>query len=271
MTSFYWFSTVFFSPFFRFMWKQGTMSFECVLKCAKPCESSDNINQGKWDSLKSIAKNWSGLDKFGHVHTTTSWQDGPGNHYIHQSCYISISSSDKLEKARWRKNKENDFARCSSTEIPVQKALCDKESEGPSPKRLRSSVGGPLHDKTKCVWCMQGEDMRHPNRVRNKLFRINTQSAWRTFKRYTVLIEDEELRGRLTRLIESTSALSDPFANDIMYHHVCWMKHIHRADFKPDDAMHLQSVSLSEAKNLFFRHVDSVILLSVRSVHYSLF
>lgn len=101
--------------------------------------------------------------------------------------------------------------------------------------------------------------MRHPNRVRSKLFRINTQSAWRTFKRYTVLIEDEELRGRLTRLIESTSALSDPFANDIMYHHVCWMKHIHRADFKPDDAMHLQSVSLSEAKNLFFRHVDSVI------------
>lgn len=90
------------------------MSFECVLKCAKPCESSDNINQGKWDSLKSIAKNWSGLDKFGHVHTTTSWQDGPGNHYIHQSCYISISSSDKLEKARRCKNKENDFSQCSS-------------------------------------------------------------------------------------------------------------------------------------------------------------
>ena len=143
--------------------------------------------------------------------------------------------------------------------MPARKALCDKESEGPSPKRLRSSVSGSLHNKTKCVWCMQGEDTRHPNRVRNKLFRINTQSAWRAFKRHTVLIENEQLRDRLTRLIESTSALSDPFANDIMYHHVCWMKHIHNTHFKPDDAMHLQSVSLSEAKNLFFRYVDSVI------------
>ena len=106
---------------------------------------------------------------------------------------------------------------------------------------------------------MQGEDTRHPNRVRSKLFRINTQSAWHTFKRHTVVIEDEQLRDRVTWLIESTSALSDPFANYIMYHQVCWMKHIHNTHFKPDDAMHLQSVSLSEAKNLFFRHVDSVI------------
>ena len=126
------------------------MSYECVLKCGKPCESSDKINQGKWGRLQSKAKNWSGLDKFGHVYTTTSWQDGPGNHYIHQSCYISISSSDKLEKARRRTNQESDIAQCSSSEMPAQKALCDKESEGPSPKRLRS-VSGPLHDKTKCV------------------------------------------------------------------------------------------------------------------------
>ncbi|KAF3859862.1 hypothetical protein F7725_000117 [Dissostichus mawsoni] len=95
-----------------------------------------------------------------------------------------------------------------------------------------------------------------PNRVRGTLFRLNTHSAWRSFKRHPVLIEDVDLRDRLTRLIESTS---DPFANDIMYHHACWRKYVNHTHFKPDDAMHLQNVSLSEARNFFFRHVDSII------------
>ena len=55
------------------------------------------------------------------------------------------------------------------------------------------------------------------------------------------------------------SGLSDPFVNDIMYHHACWMKYINNAKFKPDGEMHLQNVCLSEARNLFFKHVDSVI------------
>lgn len=63
---------------------------------------------------------------------------------------------------------------------------------------------------------MQGVDMKHPNRAWGKLFRLNTHSTWRFFKRHPVLIEDGELRDRLTRLIESTSVLSDPFANNIM-------------------------------------------------------
>ena len=75
------------------------------------------------------------------------------------------------------------------------------------------------------VWCMQDKDAKHPNRSRNKLFRIGTHSAWHTFKCQPVcFIEDSELRNRLIRLIESTSAMSDPFANDIMYHHACWLK-----------------------------------------------
>ena len=190
------------------------MPYECVLKCGQPCKSSDTISQGKWDSLQSKAKNWSGLDKFGDVYNTMSWEDGPGNHYMHQTCYISISSTDKLRKAQQRKNKEIDIAQCSTTssEMQAHMAPCDYETEEPLPaKRLRSSVSGPLHDKTKCVWCMQGVDTKHPNRARGKLFRLNTHSAWRSFKRHTVLIEDAQLRDRLTRLVESTSALSDPF------------------------------------------------------------
>ena len=222
------------------------MSYECVLKCGKPCEATDTINQGKWESLQLKSPKWSGLDKFGDVYTTTSWEDGPNNHYMHSSCYISISSSAVLQKYRLRKDNESKNAQCEASEdLPAQSALCDEKAEGPSPKRLRSSVGGPLHDKTKCVWCMQGRDMRNPNRKKGQLLRITTPAAWRSFKRHTILIEDEELRDRLTRLIESTTALSDPYANDIMYHHACWMKHIHNTHFKTDDAIHLQNVSLS--------------------------
>ena len=72
-----------------------------------------------------------------------------------------------------------------------------------------------------------------------KLLRISTPSAWCSLKCHTILIEDKELRDRLTRLIESTTALSDPYALDIMHHYTCWMKHIHHTVFKTDDAMHL--------------------------------
>ena len=60
----------------------GAMSYECVLKCGKPCVSSDKNRQRKWASLQAKAKNWSGLDKFRHVYATTLWQDGPDNHTV---------------------------------------------------------------------------------------------------------------------------------------------------------------------------------------------
>jgi hypothetical protein len=106
---------------------------------------------------------------------------------------------------------------------------------------------------------LQGIDEKHPTRPKGKLFRLNTHSAWRSFKRHTVHIEDEDMRHRLTKIVESTSALSDPFASDILYHHACWLKHINNRKVVPDDAMHLQNVCLTEARNLFFKHVDFII------------
>ena len=35
--------------------------------------------------------------------------------------------------------------------------MIDVPEEPPTPKRLRSSVGEPFHDKRKCDWCMEGE------------------------------------------------------------------------------------------------------------------
>ncbi|KAK1897739.1 8-amino-38-dideoxy-manno-octulosonate cytidylyltransferase [Dissostichus eleginoides] len=70
------------------------MSYECVLQCGEPCKSFDSINQGKWESLQSKAKNWSGHDKFGNVYTTTSWQDGQGGDYI-EAAISSLGISDE--------------------------------------------------------------------------------------------------------------------------------------------------------------------------------
>lgn len=201
------------------------MSYDCVLKCGKQCNSSHTISQGKWESLQSKTKNWLGLDKFGDVYNITSWKDGPKSHHMHQICYISVSSTDKLEKARQgRKESETKFTgETSHSEIPTQSSLSVDDTEPLPPKCLRSAVGGPLHDRTKCVWCMQGADDKHPNRARGKLYRLKTHSAWHSFKHHQSRIEDGELRDRLTQLTESTSVLSDPFANDIMYHHACWL------------------------------------------------
>ena len=155
------------------------MSYECVLKCGKTCKSSATISQCKWETLESKSKRWSGLDRYGDIYNTTSWQDGPANYYMHQGCYISISSSDKLEKSRRRKQNESDIVPSTSqTSISEMPALCDDETEGLLPaKRLRSSVAGPLSEKTKCVWCLKGEDMKHPIRAKGRMLRINTHSA----------------------------------------------------------------------------------------------
>jgi len=67
-------------------------------------------------------------------------------------------------------------------------------------------MSGPLHDKSKCVWCMKGEDPKHPTRAHGKLLQITTYPAWRSFKHHTVYIEDQDMKERITHLVESTSA-----------------------------------------------------------------
>ena len=133
------------------------------------------------------------------------------------------------------------------------------DDTGPIPrKRLRSCMPGPsLYDKDLCVWCGKPADERHPNRKYGKLYRITQKSSWHTFKRHPVFLEDEEKRERMTRVVNAVLALSDPFAADLMYHHNCWRENIDNISQK---STHLQNVTLKEARSLFFKHVDDVIL-----------
>jgi len=38
------------------------------------------------------------------------------------------------------------------------------------------------------------------------------------------------MKEHITRLVESTAALSDPFAADIYYHHSCWLTYVNYKD-----------------------------------------
>ena len=100
-----------------------------------------------------------------------------------------MSSKAHLKKSQERKQKESDIAQSSSEASTSDK--CDDIPEESMPlKCLCSSAGGPLHEKAKCVWCMKGEDKKHANRSRGKLFRSSAMSAWRTFRRHPVLVEE---------------------------------------------------------------------------------
>jgi hypothetical protein len=63
-------------------------------------KSSETIGTVKWQNLESKAKLWSGLDRFGDIHETTSWKDGPESYYMHNTCYLGFSSTEKLYQAQ---------------------------------------------------------------------------------------------------------------------------------------------------------------------------
>ena len=58
-----------------------------------------------------------------------------------------------------------------------------------------------FHRKKHCVWCMNIEDDRCPDRKKGSLSQIGATSGWQAFKHHKVLIEVKELRmgiGRVT-------------------------------------------------------------------------
>ena len=53
------------------------------------------------------------------------------------------------------------------------------------------------------------------------------------------------------------------------YHHSCWQEHESHPVLSDEDHIHLQNVSLIEAKYLFFSHVQKVIFeeLDIKTLH----
>ena len=129
------------------------------------------------------------------------------------------------------------------------------EVEVPPAKRLRSSLG-MIHEKNKCVWCCKTGTSRQPE---SKLLLISYDHAWAAFKSHTVALEDQVMRDRINCLIDS--AADQPYALEIRYHHKCWLKYVHKYQKMSEDdkLLHMQNVTLREARTIFFDNIRRVI------------
>ena len=86
-----------------------------------------------------------------------------------------------------------------------------------------------------------------------------------------VTVKDELLRVQLSKIVEAGSALSDPFAADLMYHFSCWRDYISNPHFDPKEVMYLQNVTYSEMKQMFFKKVIKLFLQNTKSSHFTHF
>ena len=230
----------------------------CTL-CGEICYEYDkdslfNISQERWDTVKAKAQLWKGLDKFGDVFHTVDWDNGPSGKCMHDSCRLLIVTKRKLEQAIKRKDKLDKQIIQDSMEASTSS---QSETEAPS-KKLRSSFGAlGVHMKEKCVWCMRGQDSKHPG---NPLQLMQYDHAWAAFKRHTVILQDQDMKDRINCLIESVN--DDPFAAEIRYHEKCWLKYVRTFQKMTDDRkLPLQNVTLREAQTEFFHHIQSVIFV----------
>ena len=230
---------------------------ECILMFGKQCHAKDSIDKitdDKWTKIKANAEQWRSLDRFGDVWDNVNWDNGQHGLYMHNSCYISLCSKQHLQKAITREKKKREAEQASEEpefDIPTPESV----PLSPLKKKTRLSTG-TVHNKDRCVWCMKAEDGKHPSRSSGTLLRIEQISRWITFKRHVPFLKDVEMRRRITILVDSTS---DPFAEDIRYHHSCWTEYVLRNLDKPLTECHLQSINIDDARKLFFRHVDKVI------------
>ena len=64
---------------------------------------------------------------------------------------------------------------------------------------------------------------------------------------------------RASTLIDFITSGTNSFAIEVRYHHSCWQEHVSHPVLSDEDRIHLQNVSLIEAKYLFFRHLQQVI------------
>ncbi|KAK4304158.1 hypothetical protein Pmani_023878 [Petrolisthes manimaculis] len=73
------------------------------------------------------------------------------------------------------------------------------------------------------------------------------------------VLDDLAMRERLVTFIGATA---DPFAVEIRNHRSCWRKYIssNAQTGNDDPKLHLQHVQLSEAREILFKHVRTVIL-----------
>ena len=234
----------------------STSTPQCILQCGEACTDNDSIDRWtieRWKRLEEKALDWKGLDKFGDVYEDTDWKSGPIGKYIHDKCRFNMFTKQKLAQAQTRKRKHDDSSQ-SMSESVLEETCASVYS---SPKKLRSHTG-TVHEKERCVWCMQGSSKRQDHK--NNLILLQTKDAWLKFKCHTVNVKDPVIRSRLNTLISTISDFHAAIGMEIRYHRKCYLENITNAEQMNDEnSQHLQNVNLREAQSIFFLHVKKVI------------
>ena len=129
------------------------------------------------NSIREKTLRWEGLDRF--QCENVDWAKGPEGHYMHQTCYTTLSNKRCLSQAEKRKQKlEVDIERDNQSVQGNPSPFASLSS----PKRLRSSIG-MVHDKNVCVWCRRGPQ-KSSHRDWKQLLLLSTKDAWIKFKLY---------------------------------------------------------------------------------------
>ena len=144
---------------------------------------------------------------------------------MHDSCYIKFCSPRKLTQAKKRKEKQSAIVvPDDESSFNSSTTVTDESFSSLPPKRTLSA--GIVYDKTKCIWCFKGSNKKHPNRKSSKWHFLSTHRTWSPFKNHTILLKDDEMRTRITTLIDLIDSRTNPFAIVVQYHHSCWQEHV---------------------------------------------
>ena len=88
-----------------------------------------------------------------------------------------------------------------------------------------------------------------------QLHLISSLRVWSSFKSHTILLKENEIQMRITTLTDFIDSGTDTFAIKVRYNHSCWQEYVFHPALSGEDHIHVQNVSLTEVKYIFFRHV----------------
>ena len=159
------------------------------MQCGDPCSASDSIDEitlKKWKNIEEQSKKWTGLDTFESVFATIDWKLGFTCLFMLDNYYIKLCCPSKSAQAKQRKEKqlqnivsqdESSFNSGTTVIDESFSSLPPKHTHNASIFEIRQNVFGVSRDQIKST----------------KSNLISSLRAWSSFKRHTILLEDDEI------------------------------------------------------------------------------
>ena len=136
------------------------MDYHYLFQNEVKCNSTKTISTEKWKQMETKIKEWKGMEKFGNVSESTDWEKGVEGLHVHKWCCIRLSSKRSLQHL-WKRTEKKCWKNSSD---PWAIRFTGKKCQLSLSIRLQSSIDGPLYDKNKFIWCMEGSDKKNPTR-----------------------------------------------------------------------------------------------------------